>query len=341
MPRLTTGLTPSSPMSRTTGASTVARAVAWGAAATATLLAARAAGGAAAPVGHWRSPAGRTTYLAAYDRAMRRSPTPAETHDVPTDFGRVRMHRHRGIGDRDAPLVLIPGRGASSPIWSPVLPILRPLGDVVTLDLLGEPGRSIQEAPIRDADDQAAWLDRAIEALPDPSVHLVGVSMGGWTATNLAARRPGRIATLTLVDPVNTLSPIPTPTILRSLPASHRRLPRSWRDSFEARLSGGSPVSDADVAEMKEAGAQHYRSALPRQIPHDADTLAALSMPVLTILAGRSVVHDLETSRATLSAARAEAGIRVHPGASHALLEERPHAVAADISAFLEDAGTT
>ena len=36
---------------------------------------------------------------------------------------------------------------------------------------------------------------------------LMGVSIGGWTATNCAVRRPGRVTSLTLLDPAMTFAP--------------------------------------------------------------------------------------------------------------------------------------
>ena len=48
----------------------------------------------------------------------------------------------------------------------------------------------MQDAPISGADDQAQWLDEALAGLGLDRVHLLGVSIGGWTATNCAVRGP-------------------------------------------------------------------------------------------------------------------------------------------------------
>ena len=45
----------------------------------------------------------------------------------------------RPAGDADAPLVLLPGRASASPVWEDNLPALLGIGDVYTIDLLGEP----------------------------------------------------------------------------------------------------------------------------------------------------------------------------------------------------------
>ncbi|WP_083259622.1 alpha/beta fold hydrolase [Cellulosimicrobium cellulans] len=284
------------------------------------------------PVGHWDSAAGMDRYLAAYDEAFARLPEPAETFDVRTDFGVVRAYRFDGTGTSGSPLVLLPGRSSASPVWADNLPSLPEIGDVYTVDLLGEPGRSVQERPITSDADQAAWLHQALDALPAEEFHVVGLSIGGWTATNLALHRPDSVATLTLVEPVQVFGDIPLGTALRSLPASLPWLPKSWRDSFNSYTAGGAPVEDVPVADMIEAGMQHYRLRLPQPTRISEDRLGTLEMPVLAIIAGESVMHDAGAAAETAERALPDGVVRVYDDASHAVNGERPQEVAADIA---------
>src|SRR5690606_5682659 len=176
------------------------------------------------PVGHWNSAEGQAHFTAAYNRAMRDMPPAAETLDVRTGFGFVRVYRYEGEGDRAEPLVLLPGRASASPVWADNLPHLLKIVDVYTVDLLGEPGRSVQEAPITSDADQAAWLDEVLAQLPEESFHVVGLSIGGWTAANLAVHRPRHVATLTLIDPVFTFSGFPVGTAIRGSRSEERRV---------------------------------------------------------------------------------------------------------------------
>lgn len=257
------------------------------------------------PVGHWDSAEGQDRFLAAYGEAFADMPEPAATLDVRTDYGVVRVYRFAGTGtgsgNTAAPLVLLPGTASASPVWADNLPDLLEIGDVYTIDLLGEPGRSIQERPITSAADQAAWLDQALGALPEEEFHLVGLSIGGWTAANLALNRPERIATLTLIDPVYVFADMPLETIVRSIPASLSWLPRSWRDGFNSYTAGGAPVEDVPVADMIEAGMQHYALKLPQPTRITEEQLSTLEMPVLAIIAGESVMHDAHTAADTPS----------------------------------------
>ncbi|MFC7342128.1 alpha/beta fold hydrolase [Saccharopolyspora griseoalba] len=171
-----------------------------------------------APVGHWKSAAGHAEFEAAYAAAMRELPAASEVRDVRTAFGFVRVYRSAGAGGE--PLVLLPDRASASPVWADNLPSLLRVGDVYAVDLLGELGRSVQEVPITDDADQAAWLDQVLEELPQERFHVIGLSIGGWTAANLAIHRPQRVATPTLIDPVHTFDSIPAWTAFRAIPAS-------------------------------------------------------------------------------------------------------------------------
>lgn len=296
------------------------------------------------PVGHWRSAEGREAFMRTYESAMADLPRPDAEIDVRTDYGVVRMYRFEGEGegegegDRERPLVLLPGRAAPSPVWADNLPSLLEVGDVYTVDLLGEPGMSVQDRPVEDDADQAAWLHQALDGLPEEEFHLVGLSIGGWTAANLAVREPALLASVTLVDPVFVFDDMPLETILRSLPASLPWLPRSWRDGFNSWTAGGAPVEDVPVARMIESGMQDYALKLPQPGRISEEALADLDMPVLAFIAGRSVMHDPDTAAATAERALPHGTVRVYPEASHAINGEHPGELAADIAAFLDEA---
>lgn len=286
------------------------------------------------PVGQWNSANGYQDYLAKYDLAMKELPAPTAVRDVRTDYGVVRVYRFDGSGPFK-PLVLLPGTMSGSPVWADNLPSLLTLGDVYTVDLLGEPGLSVQSRPIETDEDKAAWLDQTLAGLPDKRFNVVGLSIGGWTATNLALHRPERIATLTTLDPVSVYGDIPLETAVRSLPAAVKWLPKSWRDSFNSYTAGGAPVEDLPVADMIESGMKNYtiRQSQPHRISEAR--LGELRMPVLAIIAGRSVMHDPAKARATADRALRDKTVKYYPEASHAINGEYPGEIAADLRAFL------
>jgi pimeloyl-ACP methyl ester carboxylesterase len=238
------------------------------------------------PVGHFTSADGRDRFTAAYDAAMDELPAPDATLDLRTGYGVVRMYRFDGADPAATPMVLLPGRASASPVWADNLPSLRRLGTVYTIDLLGEPGASVQDRPIESDADQALWLHEALVRLPEPRLHLVGLSIGGWTAMNLAIRQPEKIAGLVVLDPFMTFADMPLEVVVRSIPVAVRWAPRAWRDGFNSWTANGAPVEDEPVADMIEAGMRNYVVKLPGPTRFSAEQLARVDVPVLAIMAG-------------------------------------------------------
>ena len=98
-------------------------------------------------VGHFRSERARDHFLSIYWAGMAGLPPYSESLDVPTSFGTVRAYRFDGPSDT-TPVVLLPGRNASTPMWRVNLPELRKHRPVIGIDLLGEAGLSVQDEPI-------------------------------------------------------------------------------------------------------------------------------------------------------------------------------------------------
>ncbi|MEV1295436.1 alpha/beta hydrolase [Pseudonocardia sp. NPDC049635] len=288
------------------------------------------------PVGHFTSAEAADDYRAAYARAMADLPDPAGTLDVRTGFGVVRAYRFAGARPDADPLLLVPGTSSGAPVFADNLPSLLALRDVWVLDLLGEPGYSVQDRPITTQAEQAAWFDQALRALPPQRFHVVGLSIGGWTAVNLAVHHPeAPLASLTLLDPVHVYGAIPIGTVLRSLPAAFPSLPRSWRDSFNSYTAGGAPVEDVPVADMIESGMRGYTVRKPQPSTIDEDRLRGIDVPMLAIVAGRSVMHDPAAAVEVAERAFGAENVRVYPEASHALTGEEPDRIAADVAELL------
>ena len=289
-----------------------------------------------APVGYFTSTQAHDRFLGAYREAMTELPDPDRTLDVRTGYGVVRLYHFSGGTDpAAAPLLLLPGRASASPVWAGNLPSLLRLRSVYTVDLLGEPGMSVQQRPIHDAADHAQWLHEVLRALPEPGIHLVGLSFGGWTAMNLVVHRPEKVASVVLLDPVMVFAGLSPGVVLRSVPVAFRWAPRSWRDDFASWTANDAPVQDVPVARMIEAGLQAYVVKLSAPARPSQDQLAALAVPVLVLMAGKSRLYDpgeaAETARRTLT----RGTVKTYPEASHALNGEHPDEIAADIAAFL------
>ncbi|GAB1512050.1 alpha/beta fold hydrolase [Actinophytocola sp. KF-1] len=276
----------------------------------------------------------RAEYDAAYDKAFTTLPAPEEQHDVPTDFGTARVYRFGEPGP--APLVLLPGRAGTSIMWEPNLAALAAEHPVWTVDLLGEPGRSEQTAPIRDAADQAAWIDAVLAGLDLDRVHLVGYSFGGWLAMNQAVRAPARLASLTVIDPVRTFAEFPVPLLVRTTLTLIPGIRRWARPSFLRWTAGGAEVSaDDPVATIIDEGLRTFTIALPVPALFTDEQLRSVTLPVLALIAGRSVMHDAQRAVARAEALLPDVRAELWPDATHAIAGESPDAVNARLLEFV------
>jgi pimeloyl-ACP methyl ester carboxylesterase len=255
-------------------------------------------------------------------------PPVRESADVPTSFGTVRAYIFEGPSG-GTPVVLLPGRNASTPMWRVNVPALLGCRPIICLDLLGEAGLSVQERPIGCPHDEAQWLDEALAGLGLGRVHLMGVSIGGWTAVNYAVRRPGRAASLALLDPVLTFAGISVKSVLASLGLMLPGVPEVLRRRVLSWISGGAEVDDSMAeAALISAGSRDYvlRKAMPRPITDDQ--LRALDIPALALIAGRSVMHDAERAAARAQNLLPRGQVEMWADASHAINGEYPIEIA-------------
>ncbi|ANY06601.1 alpha/beta fold hydrolase [Pseudonocardia sp. HH130630-07] len=277
---------------------------------------------------HFTDPAARERYRALYAAAVATLP-PAIARDVETTHGTVRVLTCEGAPSGE-PLVLLPGAGAPGVSWASSVPSLLGLGTVHLVDPLGGPGASRQDVPIRDLADQARWLRALLDGLDLASFHLVGTSMGGRIAFELARRAPAGLRTLSLLEPANTFDRIPLATVASSVGAIPGA-PGWLRRRFLDRLGDGGAAGDDPVLRLVDAGMSGFASAVPHPPrPSDAD-LRAVTVPTLVLLGGRSTM--LDAGRARERAALLPRGtVEVWPDASHALPGEFPERVAERIA---------
>ena len=274
-------------------------------------------------VGHWRSEQGRDAYRAAYDGVMATLPAPSAVHDVAVDHGSVRVYEWRVTGPSSGdplPVVLLPGIRSGAPMWGENLGHW--IGDrtVYAMDAIGDSGMSLQSVPLTSFDEQATWVEQALAGLGLDRAHVVGHSFGAATATAHALAHPGRVASLTLLEPVLVLHGLPASTYLWStlllVP-----VPQSWKDRAMAEIGG---VTVEEVRErtpmsvMIDEGARHYAAVtlVPRTLTDDE--WRSLRMPVRIDIAG-----DRSLAGGAQAAERARAlgidPVTVRPGTTHSL----------------------
>jgi pimeloyl-ACP methyl ester carboxylesterase len=188
----------------------------------------------------------------------------------------------RGSGE---PLVLLHALGASRRAWAPVLPALETRFDVLAPDLPGF-GESPPLPP--GVEPSPAALARAVaDLLTDLGLdapHLVGNSLGGWVALELAGIRP--VASVTLLSPAG-LWRRGTPRYDRVSLRTSRRLARS-APGLMSRLVGH-PLGRAVLLGQSHGRPRRMTADQARAVVQDVGTCPGFDA-TLTATLGRRYV---------------------------------------------------
>ena len=284
-------------------------------------------------VGRFRTEKAQERFFATYDRAFDRLwETPSEVLDVETRFGTTRVYRHAPTGTGAEPIVLLPGTGGNALMWYSYIHVLGEHRPVYAVDTIGEAGRSVQRAPVRDGRDGAAWLGELLDGLAVRRAHLVGCSYGGWLAMRHVISAPARTATLCLLDPAGFSRPgvrffgwMFASAIAGLAPARLRH--------HAARVLRNGTLNEPELLRLALAAASFQRRLPPTDVLSD-DQLRALSVPVLLLLGEHSTLHDPVAVTARAEALLPHVRHEIISGTGHALPLERPGLIAARISAF-------
>lgn len=279
-------------------------------------------------IGEFRNDKSRERFHAVYERLLGRLwPGTGDAFDLPTSFGTTRVHR-AGPPCSD-PVVLLSGANGNSLMWHRYIEPIARRRTVIAVDTVGEPGASVQSAPLTGAEDGARWLEEVLAGLEATAAHVVGCSYGGWLALGHQMHHPGRTAALTLVEPAGFEDPgrrFYAWLIAGGLAGMAPHALRPWL----ARRVGNSAILETDLMELGRASAG-FRRALPPARVFSDEELRRVRVPSLFLLGERSSLHDArqvaERVRALVPTAEAE----IVPGAGHALPTDDPELVVARI----------
>lgn len=290
-------------------------------------------------VGHYVNDTLRDRYFAACDALYAMgAPARSET-DVETSFATTHVYRY-GPADPAAesrtPVVLIHGAGGCSAQWYPNTPALSAERPVYALDTPGDPGRSVHREPLWQPERAAQWMDEALDALGLDRVHLVGSSYGGWLVINQAHLRPGRIASVTALDPggLEKVGLRFFVWIFAGLFATFA--PKALRPRLASWLE--QPVLVVpELRAMVRAGVRAFRIRRPAPLPLSDEELGSIRTPFYLVMGKRSLlVHpkrQLERVPRVLPGARAE----IVAATGHVPQLEDPDLVNGRMLGFMED----
>jgi pimeloyl-ACP methyl ester carboxylesterase len=216
------------------------------------------------------------------------------TISTPTIHGcRIRLMR----GGQGAPLLFLHGAGGAGS-WLPFMDRLSQNFDVI-----------VPEHPGFGASDTPDWLDTIadlanfylefLDRLDLEGVHLVGSSLGGWIAAELAVRNASRLASLTLVGAAGIHVP-GVPQVDTFLSNDEQRV----RDLFYDQALADKVIALASTPEAEDVNLKN-RTTTARLVwqprshdPHLRKWLHRIRVPTLILWGGEDKLFPRDYARA-------------------------------------------
>lgn len=239
--------------------------------------------------------------------------------DLQAGDRRIVVRRRPGPPGR-ASALLLHALAGSWRWWRDAVAHLSPEREILVPDRPGFGGSSgLPLTPAEEADLFAAALAAAGVTASPPPWHVVGHSMGGAVAAELAARHPSLVASLTLIDAAGW----PTPYLRRY--ANRLARPWSW-----CRL-GFIPVLVGDVLRTRPL---RLATGIRRIVEYDLrPALSGIAVPVCVVWGERDRLFPPEQGRA-IAESLPNARWEVVSGAGHIVPADRPAALARVLDDF-------
>jgi pimeloyl-ACP methyl ester carboxylesterase len=248
------------------------------------------------------------------------------------EVGGLRVaYRRKGDGP---PTLYLHGAGLTR-MW---LPFYEHLSESVELTAPEHPGYGETAMPewLDGFDDLVIHYDSLLDALELERVHLVGYSLGGWIAAEMAVFHPRRLASLTLITPAGLRVPgapqgdlfAMDPEVLFTTffndPANAAQILPDFESLDEIEHQYGEMATLARLAWN------------PRFDPKLERRLARIQAPALVVKAedDRMIPGEVADRYAELIA---DVRVETVPGTGHALIVEQPEKTADVVTAFIEE----
>jgi pimeloyl-ACP methyl ester carboxylesterase len=248
------------------------------------------------------------------------------------DVAGVRVaYRRKGSGP---PTLYLHGGGLTR-MWLPLYERLSQSLDLITPE---HPGFGETEMPdwLDGFDDLVIHYDALIEALDLDRPHLVGYSLGGWIAAELAVFYPKRFESLTLVTPIGLRIPG------KPLADLFAMTPEELGATFFNDPTNMHEVLP-DLESLEEVEHQFGEAATlarlawnPRFDPKLERRLERIACPALVVRAEQDRLVPDEMAERYAEVIR-DAHLETVPGTGHALVIEQPEKTADVIASFIQE----
>jgi len=290
----------------------------------------------------FRSAQAKTEYQTLYMEREREWPIAFETMLIETPTGQtyVRMSGCK----TDPPLVLLPGSLGNSLTWIPNITALSAHYRTYTLDSIYDFGLSIRRKRLTKPDDLVNWLHEVLAVLaPKESVRLVGLSYGGWLASQYALRFPERLHKVVLLAPAATVLPVSFALLGRALltviPHTNFRKKFYYWLLHDMMQSGARGQASVDQAVSDWEVAERCFAPLPRIVASvlSDKALQGFSVPLLFLIGEHEKIYSAPKAVSRLNRVAPQIKAEIIPHAGHDLSVVQAEMVTRKILGFLDE----
>jgi pimeloyl-ACP methyl ester carboxylesterase len=225
--------------------------------------------------------------------------------------------------------------GAGGSTWSPLLQLLAETHHVLAPEHPGFGRSQIPDWMLGIGDLAFFYLD-VLEKLDLRNVHLIGHSLGGWTAAELAVRNTARLKSLSLLAPAGVRSPdVPFGDIFLWSPQEHARHMFHDKKFVNQRLKQLETM-DQDIWLQNRAAAARLAWNPRLNNPQLPYWLHRIDVPTLFIWGQNDAICPFACAEHFVKPIP-NATLEALPETGHALHTERPKEVAAMLTRFFEE----
>ena len=279
--------------------------------------------------------------------ASERAQSGLERHTVEIGGHRVHYLERRGEGPDTQTLVLIHGFAGDKNHWIRFVRFLPPGYRVLAPDLPAHGDNVLDPTVTYSITYLTDALSAFVDALEEGPVHLVGNSLGGRIATELALAHPERVRTVSLLDPAGLASPEPSALDVALARGENLLIPTT-REEYDTLISISFGEDTPELAwPAPDVLARRYanRASVYRKIwadlgtaPNDLDSrLHQLARPLLVVWGEQDGVIDVSAA-GRWAGHVPQAEIKIMAGVGHAPMLERPEETAKLVDAFIKRA---
>lgn len=269
-------------------------------------------------------------------------PVVSESRLIETPSGQtyVRMSGR----ESDPPLVLLSGIRGNSLMWIPNIRAFSAHYRTYALDSIYDIGLSVRQRSLTKPEHLIQWLDEVLAVLvPEGLLSLVGMSYGGWLASQYALHFPQRLQKVVLLAPAATVLPVSWAFIARAaltvIPhADFRKRFYYWllRDMMQSGETGRAWVDEA-VAHWVVA--ERCFGPLPTvraTVLADRD-LQSFGVPCLFLVGENEKVYSARKAVRRLNRLAPQIKTEIIPHAGHDLWIVQAEMVTRKILDFLDE----